>query len=201
MTVQAVEAAVALKQQQKEKSAAKKAKVQEEQAREYGAGPEPKQKTDAKGQAVFRKSSGGSAPKQSGSKGRPRAVAWAWSGNRKILTAQFILCAVILILGTLTSSDEAKSSSARAMVKGSALALLFFLLALLSSAGGSSAKAATAMGTLVTAAYALTSSDVHAVVKWVGTYFGGKAKEVGTTTENETPEQEQNEATNQPEFG
>jgi hypothetical protein len=189
---------MAAKQEHDQKKAAKKARVQEEQAREYGAGPEPKQKTDSQGQALFRKqkSSSGSGSKTSGGKGKSRALGWAWSGNRKVLTAQFVLCAFILILGTLTADDKAKATAARAMVKGSALALLFFLLALLSSAGGSSAKAATAMGTLVTVAYAVTSSDVHAVVKWVGSFFHTQAKSVGT----ETAEEAENEATNQPEF-
>lgn len=202
MTVAAVEAAVAVKQQHEDKKkqkAQKKAADQQgtdapDQApakkspatkgsgggggggldpSDYGAGPAPQKKTDRNGNATFR---------GSGGRKRGRSVAWAFSGSRKVLTAQFVLCVVILVLGTLTSKDEAKSSAARAMVKGSALALLFFLLALLSSAGGASAKAATAMGTLVTTAYALTSSDVHAVVKWLTAYFKNKAPDVGGGT-------------------
>lgn len=170
MTVAAVEAAVAVKKKQDDKKAARK---QEQAAKEQPA-PQPK-------------SGGGRSQLKAGpmSAREQRAVTWAWSGNRKVLTAQFVLCTFILILGTLTSDDKAKSSGARALVKGSALALLFFLLALLSSAGGSSAKAATAMGTLVTAAYALTSSDVHAVVTWVGAFFGEKAKTAGTKDKDE----------------
>lgn len=186
MTVQAVEAAVAVKQGHDQKKAAKKQEAVRERSQERGAGPVPSSKTDDQGNAKFR----GEKPGRGGAGGKPgtggggkrRALGWAWSGNRKVLTAQFVLCAFILILGTITSTDDAKNTSARALVKGSALALLFFLLALLSSAGGSSAKAATAMGTLVTAAYALTSSDVHAVVKYVGTFFGSKAKNVGTSS-------------------
>ena len=193
MTVAAVEAAVAVKQQQKDKKEQKQGQGQDGGTKPpaqggnpdpsgYGAGPAPKKKTDSKGNAVFKggKKSGG------GGGGKRRAVAWAWSGSRKVLTAQFVLCAVILVLGTLTSKDEVKSTAARSMVKGSALALLFFLLALLSSAGGSSARAATAMGTLVTAAYALTSSDVHALVKWLGDYFGKKAPKVGASAKDES---------------
>lgn len=184
MSVQAVETAVAVKQERQRK---KDQRVQREQEKELGAGPRQRRPADEQGNARFRgeparKSSRGSgvkAPGKPGGGGRPRAVAWAWSGNRKILTGQFVLCMMILILGALTSKDDGKSSSARALVKGSALALLFFLLALLSSAGGSSAKAATAMGTLVTAAYALTSSDVHAVVKWVGAFFKNEAPKIG----------------------
>jgi len=196
VTVAAVEAAVAVKQQQKDKKEQKQAQKQEQgqdggtkppaqggnpDPSGYGAGPAPKKKTDSKGNAVFK---GGK--KSGGGGGKRRAVAWAWSGSRKVLTAQFVLCAVILVLGTLTSKDEVKSTAARSMVKGSALALLFFLLALLSSAGGSSARAATAMGTLVTAAYALTSSDVHALVKWLGDYFGKKAPKVGASAKDES---------------
>lgn len=185
MTVQAAEAVIAAKSEHDQKKAAKKT----QREAELGAGPEPKKKTDTGGNATFR---GEGKGKGSGRGGGRRAMGWAWSGNRKVLTAQFVLCSVILILGLLTSSDDAKNSSARALVKGSALALLFFLLALLSSAGGSSAKAATAMGTLVTVAYAVTSSDVHAVVKWVGSYFKTKAPDVGTT-EAEQAERENQE--------
>ena len=183
MTAQAVEAAVVAGQQKQQ------AKQQQKQAQQRGAGPEPKRKTGPDGTATFR----GEGPRR---KGGPRAVSWAWSGSRKVLTAQFVLCAVILVLGTLTSSLDAKKSAARSMVKGSALALLFFLLALLSSAGGSSARAATAMGTLITVAYAVTSSDVHALVKWVGHYFGSKAKTVGAGEEpqSEQPEQPQGDS-------
>lgn len=187
MTVQAAEAVIAAKSEHDQKKAAKKQKAESERQAELGAQPAPKKKTDASGNATFRgEKSGG---KGSGRGGGRKAMGWAWSGNRKILTAQFVLCSVILILGLLTSSDDAKNSSARALVKGSALALLFFLLALLSSAGGSSAKAATAMGALVTVAYAVTSSDVHAVVKWVGTYFKTKAPDVGTTAAERSDEQ------------
>ena len=169
-------------QQHQQKKAA-----QADPASARGAGPEPKQKTDARGNALF--TGGKSTGKGGGKGGKGRAVSWAFSGSRKVLTAQFVLCTVILVLGTLTTTTDAKKSAARSMVKGSALALLFFLLALLSSAGGSSAKAATAMGTLVTVSYAVTSSDVHAVVKWVGHYFGTKAPEVGTSDTEDEPEQ------------
>jgi hypothetical protein len=184
--VQAAETAAAVKQQHDAKKAAKKERVQQEQrARERGAGPAPARKTDPNGNARFRGEPGSSGGGRGGGRStskRRRAVGWAWSGSRKVLTAQFVLCVVILVLGTLTSKDEVKSTAARSMVKGSALALLFFLMALLSSAGGSSARAATAMGTLVTAAYALTSSDVHALVKWLGDYFGKKAPKVGASS-------------------
>lgn len=193
MAIAATEASGAARAAAAKKAADRKAKeVARERAREYGAGPTPGKKTDANGNARFR----GEGGKKSRAR---RGASWAWSGNRKVLTAQFLLCMVILILGTLTGDGDAKSSSARALVKGSALSLLFFLLALLSAGGGSSARTATAMGTLVTAAYALTSSDVHAVVKWIGHFFGTDAKNVGSKTSS-AEQDDAVESNNAPEF-
>lgn len=109
-----------------------------------------------------------------------KAVAWAWSGNRKLLVAEFVICIVILGMGLITSmasgkAAQGKNSSnetvAKAMIKGSALAGLFFLLAILAASGKGAAKTATALGTLVTASYIFTSSDVHAVVSWITAFF------------------------------
>lgn len=127
--------------------------------------------------APAKTSPGNSGPGAKGAKGRPRAVAWAWSGSRRLLMAEFLLCTVVLLLGTLTSDPEdGKSAAPRAMVKGSAFALVFFLLALLGSGGKGPAKAATAVGTLVTVAYTMTSSDVHTLVTWIGKFFAGAGK-------------------------
>lgn len=125
--------------------------------------------------------SGGGAPagdgkkkkapaKKKGGKGK-RAISWAWSDNKKLLTAEFLACVVVLGLGTITASEESKDDVARAMIKGSALAGLFFLLALVSAGGKGPARAANAIGTLVTAAYVLTSSDVHNVAEWTASFF------------------------------
>lgn len=100
-----------------------------------------------------------------------KAVGWALSGNRKLLTAEFIACMAVLGLGTVLAPSGSKDGIPRAMIKGSALCGLFLLLALVASAGKSSAKAATAIGTLVTAGYVLTSSDVHNVAKWTAAFF------------------------------
>jgi hypothetical protein len=121
--------------------------------------------------------SGGAKAQSSGKSRSKRAVSWAWSGNKKLLMAQFVLCVVILALGSLTSDpQDGKSAAGRAMVKGSAFALIFFLLAILSAGGKGAAKSATAVGTLITVSYALTSSDVHAVVTWINSFFKGAAK-------------------------
>lgn len=125
------------------------------------------------------KGSGGtSGGKKAQSSGRgKRAVSWAWSGSKKLLMAQFVLCVVILALGSMTSDpQDGKSAAGRAMVKGSAFALIFFLLAILSAGGKGAAKSATAVGTLITVSYALTSSDVHAVVTWINSFFKGAGK-------------------------
>lgn len=122
-------------------------------------------------------SSGGKKAQSSGKSKGSRAVSWAWSGSKKLLMAQFVLCVVILALGSMTSDPkDGKSAAGRAMVKGSAFALIFFLLAILSAGGKGAAKSATAVGTLITVSYALTSSDVHAVVTWINSFFKGAGK-------------------------
>ena len=109
----------------------------------------------------------GAAPK---SKVR-RATKFAFSGNRKILTGQFIACMAVVILGTCLAPEDSKDTSMRALVKASAIAALFFLLALLAQGGKGWAKGATALGTLVTASYVLTSSDVKNVVDYIAKFF------------------------------
>ena len=109
-----------------------------------------------------------------GGKGKSRAkraVGFAFSGNRRVLTAEFVACMVVVILGTLMSPADSKDTPMRALVKASALSGLFLLLALVAAGGTGPAKAATALGTLITAAYVLTSTDVHNVVKWTADFF------------------------------
>ena len=114
-----------------------------------------------------------------------RVVSWAWSGSRRLLTAEFLICLVVLLLGFVLSRVDAQTTATadkqaakpgtdaaiHAMVKGSALAGLFFLLAILQAGGKGPAKAATALGTLVTATYVLTSADVHQIVSWINSFF------------------------------
>lgn len=112
-----------------------------------------------------------------------RSVSWAWSGSRRLLTAEFVLCIAVLLLGyvlkqvgakqntTSSSTSSTGQGAIHVMIKGSALAGLFFLLALLMAGGKNAAKTATALGTLVTATYVLTSSDVHDLVSWANSFF------------------------------
>lgn len=134
--------------------------------------------------------SGQGGGKSGGGKAQPsrgkRAVSWAWSGSKKLLMAEFILCVVVLALGSLTSDPEdGKDQAARAMVKASAFALIFFLLAILSAGGKGAAKSATAVGTLITVSYTLTSADVHAVVTWIGKFFKGAAEKYPAAKESD----------------
>ena len=100
-----------------------------------------------------------------------------WLGGRKMLTAQYVLVLVIVGLGALLSGDEDKNDVVlKALIKSSALSLLFFLLALLSNGGKGAAKAANGFGTLVTAAYVFTSSDVHSILTWIGSFFSHEHK-------------------------
>lgn len=130
-------------------------------------------------QAFRRREAAATAPGPGKAK---KAVSWAWSGNRRLLTAQYLLCVVVLGLGWMvapaagTSGQGSKASSettTRAMIKFSALSGLFFLLAIVSAGGKGAAKTATALGTLVSATYLFTSSDAHAVMAWVASFFGG----------------------------
>lgn len=114
------------------------------------------------------------------SRGR-RAARWAWADNRRLLTAEFIACVVVLGLGTLLAPKGSKDGIPRLMIKGTALSGLFLLLALVASGGKGAARVATALGTLVTAAYVLTSSDVHNVVSWVATFFSADGSRVPVT--------------------
>lgn len=113
-------------------------------------------------------------------------VSWAWSGNRKLLTAQFLVCVVVLGLGTLLAPSGTKDGMPRALVKGSALCGVFLVLSLLTTGGKGAAKAATAIGTLVTASYVLTSKDVHNVVSWLNAFFS-KDGDISTSGSGKTP--------------
>jgi hypothetical protein len=114
---------------------------------------------------------GKAAAGRKGKSGPARALGWAWSGNRQVLLAEFTLCLVVLGLGVLLAPQGQKNGATRGLIKASGLCGLFFLLALVASGGQGAAKGATALGTLVTAAYVFTSSDVHNVVQWTAAFF------------------------------
>lgn len=135
------------------------------QATGRSTGAAAKQGSDALGKAT-----GGGRKTPTRSRAR-RGLSWAWSDNRKLLVAEFIACIVVLGLGTLTAEEGSKDDVGRAMVKGSALAGMFFVLSLVAAGGKGPARAANAVGTLVTAAYVLTSSDVHNLVSFVAGFF------------------------------
>lgn len=129
--------------------------------------------------AAAKKTGGGGAAAKAGARtaaektsaGGKKTIGWAWSDNRKLLAAQFVVCVVVLGLGTLVSPEDSKHDVPRAMIKGSALAAVFFLLALVATGGQKPARAANAVGTLITAAYVLTSADVHNIVTWIAGFF------------------------------
>lgn len=119
-----------------------------------------------------------SKPSPAKKRGSKRVVAWAWSGSRKLLTAEFVICVVILGLGLLVGDSgptTKRQDVGHVMVKGSALAALFFILALLTSAGKGTAKAATGLATLVTLTYVFTSTDSRNLMAWVSSFFGNPA--------------------------
>ena len=121
-----------------------------------------------------------------------KAVTWVWSGSRRLLAAEFVLCVAVLLIGHVVGRVNAATLKAQAkagkasgtvealspqasgihvMVKGSALAAVFFLLALVASGGKGPAKVATGLGTLITATYVFTSADVHAIASWAAVFF------------------------------
>lgn len=112
-----------------------------------------------------------SGSKKGQKKDLKRAVNWAWSGDRRFLTAQYVLCLLVLLAGTMTAPEDSDDTWMRCLVKASALNALFFLLSVVTTAGKGPGRAATAVGTLVTASYVLTSSDVHNVVSWAAGFF------------------------------
>lgn len=91
-------------------------------------------------------------------------------GGNKALLAEFVICFVILGLGTIVKPGS--NSVPRLMLKSSALAGVFLVLALTSAMGGKARKTATALGGLVTLTYVVSSSDAIAIFNWANSYFG-----------------------------
>jgi hypothetical protein len=106
--------------------------------------------------------------------------------NRGLL-AEFLLCFVILGLGTIVAppSNAAHNGVPRLMVKSSALAALFLILALVSAGSPKAAKAAGGLGALVTVGYTVMGADALNIFQWAARYFaadgGGAAAEQDST--------------------
>lgn len=148
------------------KSAAKKATA----AEVAGGGPEdPVADVAAAGSLLSGLKSKGKkaadkAPSPGSSLGTSNPARW--------VLMEFLVCFVILGLGTVVAPEGQKNGGASHLaVKGSALALLFFILGLMSGGGAKSQKAAGALGGLVTAAYVFTSQDSANLVKWINSFF------------------------------
>lgn len=145
------------------KSAAKKAAA----AEVAGGGPEDPLADIAAASALLPKSGG------AGRGGSPRGGgAFAASNPARWVLVEFLVCFVILGLGTIVApAGQKNGGAAHLAVKGSALALLFFILGLMTGGGAKSRKAAGALGGLVTAAYIFTSQDSANLVRWVDGFF------------------------------
>lgn len=100
-----------------------------------------------------------------------RTLAWAWSGSRNLLGAEYLIIVVILGLGALTTTGNVKDELPKLMVKFSAVSLVFMLASLVADTGKSTAKAVGAVTTLITVAYVLTSPESHQAVSFIGAYF------------------------------
>jgi hypothetical protein len=92
------------------------------------------------------------------------------AGN-KMLLAEFVLCFVILSLGTIVAPQGSKDGVPRLISRGSGLCLLFFVLALVAGVGPGSKRVAGSIGGLVTLSYLLTSSDANNVLTWITGFY------------------------------
>lgn len=150
------------------KSAARKTAVKKAAAAEAaGGGPEDPLADAAAASALMPKKDSSHKTEVKAGKGFSRANPARW------VLIEFLVCFVILGLGTIVAPEGEKNSGASHLaVKGSALALLFFILGLMSGGGAKAQKAAGALGGLVTAAYVFTSQDAANLVKWINSFFG-----------------------------
>jgi hypothetical protein len=95
------------------------------------------------------------------------------SNPRRLVMVEFVICFMILGFGTVVPrrGGEKQGTVGHIVVKGSALALLFVVLSLIASGGDKSAKAAGALGALVTLGYVMTSEDASRVLGWVSDFY------------------------------
>ncbi len=164
------------------KSAAKSGLKKAAAAEVAGGGPEdPVADVAAAGSLLGSLKSGAKKAKD---KTPDAGNAFAASNPRRWVMVEFLVCFVILGLGTVVAPAGKKNGGASHLaVKGSALGLLFFILALMSGGGPKAAKAAGALGGLVTAAYVFTSQDSANLVTWISDFFdSGKAAATTPTT-------------------
>lgn len=165
------------------KSAAKSGVKKAAAAEVAGGGPEdPVADVAAAGSLLGSLKSGAGKAKD---KAPDAGKAFSASNPRRWVMVEFLVCFVILGLGTIVAPAGKKNGGASHLaVKGSALALLFFILGLMSGGGPKAAKAAGALGGLVTAAYVFTSQDSANLVLWISDFFdsGKAASSSGSTT-------------------
>lgn len=98
------------------------------------------------------------------------------AGPRKVLVAEFLICMIIAAFSPMTRTDE--DTPGRLMKQLTALMLLFFGLGILTSAGRGAARAAAAMGGVVTVV--LVISQRNLLVK-VAEIFNRPNAPAGTT--------------------
>lgn len=162
------------------KKAAAKSGVKKAAAAEVaGGGPEdPVADVAAAGGLLSSLKSGG---KKAADKAPDAGKAFGASNPARWVLVEFLVCFVVLGLGTIVApGDQKNGGAAHLAVKGSALALLFFILGLMSGGGIKSQKAAGALGGLVTAAYVFTSQDSANLVKWISSFFAAGSSGAAT---------------------
>lgn len=118
-----------------------------------------------------------------GGRKKPKAPTGADGSSRllprhsKMLMAEYLVCLVILIFGTVIAPTGKKDGIPKLMTRATALSILFFILALASGGGAKAEKVTAAFGGLVTVAYVVLSPDLLNVVKWIATFFSATSVE------------------------
>jgi hypothetical protein len=96
------------------------------------------------------------------------------SSSARPLMIEFLICFVVLGLGTIVAPEGSGDGVPRLMSRGTGLCLLFFVLGLVSGAGDGARRAAGGLGALVTVSYLVMSSDAHNVLKWIAGFYSTK---------------------------
>lgn len=86
------------------------------------------------------------------------------SVTRRLLVAEFVVCAIVLAFAPLTAPEDSPMAPGAWMKKGSAICGLFLILGLVSTIGRGGAKVATGFGGLVVLALMVNERAVFAVL-------------------------------------
>lgn len=118
-----------------------------------------------------------------GGKGKGRSKALL-NGDRRVLMAEFLACAVILFAAGVLQTDP-KLAGSNIAKRGTGLCGLFLVLALLSAGGKGAAKVANSFGFVVLLAYMFNERAVFAKIAAVAKKAQPKKADTGGVAEGE----------------